>query len=1354
MRHPNQIEPLEPRLLFTAVPLITEFLASNSDGLQDEDGDRSDWIELFNAGDSALDLTGWYLTDDAGNLDQWSFPSITLAPDELLIVFASGKSRADADGTELHTNFKLSSDGEYLALVEDDGATVAHAYAPQFPEQFADRSYGLAMTANDVVLVAEGSTARHHIPTGSINGWNTAGFNDSGWTSGATGIGYENSPGDNPNYAALIESTLPSGTTSFYMRQTFNVADTSAFSSLMLRMRYDDGFVAYLNGELIAADNAPGSPVYNSLATAQLGDFLSVDFQPFDISEHLDKLIVGTNVLAIQGLNLINSSDYLIEPELIAGVAQVVTPHEVGFFTSPTPGTVNGQSFEGIVADTQFSVDRGFYDSPISVAITTATPGASIVYTLDGSAPAVTTGGVITNGTLYTNPLNITGTETVRAMGYMAGFESTNIDTHTYIFPADVIDQDAAFTLAQGFPPAWGGTSPDYGVDASDVNNADFISALTAIPTISINIDADDLFANDGIYTNSTAHGSAWERAASIELINPDGSVGFQENAGLRIQGGAFRNHSLSKKHSFRIVFRGEYGVGELHYPLFGADAVDEFDTITLRMDSNDGWSWDSAGSRPQYARDEFGRQTQLALGQPSSHGARAHLYLNGVYWGLYNPVERPDANFSASYYGGDPDNWDVINTGSATDGNTNSWNTLVGLAQNVANAGSEAQRTTAYYHLQGANQDGSNNPAVENYLDVDNYIDYLITNFYGGNADWPHNNYYMGRERGLDSTGFKFHMWDAEWSLGLNASVNSDRTGVSAGPAEPYSDLRASAEFRLAFADRVHRAFFNDGPLTTANAIERYQGILDTIDSAINAEVGRWGDQHNGAGYDRNDWLGESNSVINGWLTQRANIFVNQLRNAGLYSTIAAVVWNQRGGTIDDGFGIALGASVGNIYYTLDGSDPRAIGGGLSANAIQYTGTPINLTDHATVTARVRHLGTWSAIDQADFVLADTPADATNLRVTELHYNPQGPTAAELAAGFTDGDAFEFIELLNTSAVTISLHGVQLKRTIVDGQRDGVAFTFGLTALAPGERIVVVSDLAAFTQRYGTGINTAGQYAGNLANGGETLRLTDADNNTIQQFAYDDAVSWPATPDGDGPSLVVINHEGNYNSGNNWEASTTTNGTPGEDEATAIPGDITGDGFVGAEDLDALLALWGDAAASSPQASNADLDGNGTVGSGDLSIVIANFGNATPPATPTSNGQSPTDNDNDNTAPGSNNAGNNNNNNNNNAPTRPTYTRPAAADTPTSPTPTAPIPPTRRSDTGLTSAQQQVGATQSNADALALSRPVTRPEARDASLTAATAKPKPRFDALALRSDAQTRSGGSGLRTHQPKTR
>ncbi|MBI5693296.1 MAG: CotH kinase family protein [Verrucomicrobia bacterium] len=134
--------PLLATAALRADPVISEFLAINDTGLVDNDGRRSDWIEIRNPDPVPVNLEGWYLTDNAANKDKWKFPAVTIPPDGYLVVYASNQNRRDP-AKPLHTNFVLEGSGEYLALVKPDGSTVASEFAPAFPEQFADISYGL-----------------------------------------------------------------------------------------------------------------------------------------------------------------------------------------------------------------------------------------------------------------------------------------------------------------------------------------------------------------------------------------------------------------------------------------------------------------------------------------------------------------------------------------------------------------------------------------------------------------------------------------------------------------------------------------------------------------------------------------------------------------------------------------------------------------------------------------------------------------------------------------------------------------------------------------------------------------------------------------------------------------------------------------------------------------------------------------------------------------------------------------------------------------------------------------------------------------------------------------------------------
>ena len=130
--HPDAAERAAPAC-------ISEFLADNQHGLKDDKGERSGWVEIYNAGSGTLSLAGWFLTDNRTNLTKWRFPGVSLLPAKYLVVFASGQDRG-LDLGQLHTNFRLNPQGGYLALV--DRATNIVSEFAVYPELAADTSYG------------------------------------------------------------------------------------------------------------------------------------------------------------------------------------------------------------------------------------------------------------------------------------------------------------------------------------------------------------------------------------------------------------------------------------------------------------------------------------------------------------------------------------------------------------------------------------------------------------------------------------------------------------------------------------------------------------------------------------------------------------------------------------------------------------------------------------------------------------------------------------------------------------------------------------------------------------------------------------------------------------------------------------------------------------------------------------------------------------------------------------------------------------------------------------------------------------------------------------------------------------
>ena len=153
---------LESRRLLAANLVISEFMASNSNGIVDSFGDHSDWLEIHNAGDASANLNDYFLTDNASDPEEWRFPSESLAAGGYQVVFASGRDLAVA-GQELHTNFKLSADGEYLGLIRASDDTPQFEYAPTFPAQTSDISYGL-FNADDPNMPVSSSRFRPPAP--------------------------------------------------------------------------------------------------------------------------------------------------------------------------------------------------------------------------------------------------------------------------------------------------------------------------------------------------------------------------------------------------------------------------------------------------------------------------------------------------------------------------------------------------------------------------------------------------------------------------------------------------------------------------------------------------------------------------------------------------------------------------------------------------------------------------------------------------------------------------------------------------------------------------------------------------------------------------------------------------------------------------------------------------------------------------------------------------------------------------------------------------------------------------------------------------------------------------------------
>jgi hypothetical protein len=1009
------LERLESRLVLDAAMLrITEFVASNDNGIEDAQGKNSDWVEIFNAGDEAVDLSGMYLTDDDENLQEWEFPEGVILPaGGYRLVFASNNDDSWVGG-ELHASFALGADGEFLALVDKDGSTIIDQYTPEYPPQLEDISYGRAMqpTGAQTTILATGAAAKAIVPTSGALGltWTQTNFDDASWPiSGPTGLGYENNPGDPVNYVSQIKTTLPGAIGTAYIRVKFNLTTLEGIGQLTLRMKYDDGFAAFINGRPVADANAPEALSWDSTTGAARSDSLALQFEDFDVSTAIPHLKLGENVLAIHALNQSTGSDMLIVPELVAQPMSIVEPELVGHFYIPSPGYGNGTSpVAGFTADPAYSVPHGFYSTPQLVTISTSTPGATIVYTTNGSTPQVDANLNVINGTLYVSPLTVSNTTTLRARAFKATYEPSFPSASSYLFVNDIISQSPQ---GQSPGPGWptgnvNGQILDYGIDPDIITlyGAQAVKdSLLSISTFSITTDLANLFdPSTGIYVHAGNRGRSWERPASVELIYPDGTTGFEVNAGLRIRGGYSRSGD-NPKHAFRFFFRGEYGNGMLNYPLFGNEGVDEFDVLDLRTSQNYSWSF-GGDAQNTFEREVFGRDLQRDLGDPYTRSRYHHLYVNGVYWGLFQTQEKVQEFYGESYFGGQEEDYDVIvasnsYTTEAEVGNDVAWRQLFDYAQALQT--SPQTNANLYWTMQGLNPDGTRNPSLPVLLDVDNLINYMLIVFYTGGfdsglsrflGDNAPNNWFGIYNRVTADRGFQFFIHDNEHSLGAGGTGSIDRTGpfnngnqnsfYHSNPQYLHQDLMAHPEYKQRFIDHVQSSFFNGGAMTPAASIARLMERVSESEPAIIAEAARWGDSKVNPPRNKGHWQSQINYLTGTYFSQRGNVVLNQLRNDGLYTTFAAPTFSQHGGIVPNGYQLTMTAGAGTIYYTTDGqTDPRAIGGGVNPSAaVQTYGGPISISGPTTVKARLlTSTGQWSGLVEAAFSLNATPGDFDN---------------------------------------------------------------------------------------------------------------------------------------------------------------------------------------------------------------------------------------------------------------------------------------------------------------------------------------------------------------------------------------
>jgi hypothetical protein len=735
---------------------------------------------------------------------------------------------------------------------------------------------------------------------------------------------------------------------------------------------------------------------------------------------------------------------------------------DIMYFANATPGAENVRSL--FLVPPIFTVQHGFYEKAFDLELIKSSDEIEIYYTLDASTPSNT------NGTLYSTPINIATTTVIRAVSYNSTNGLSTTVTSSYIFAEDVKSQS---NDQPGYPTTW--LTPIHGTDDYDripANydmKADFINtsevsdvlteSLKSLPVISIVTDIDNLFSEStdpdlgGIYTyngepdgptiNLEYHlGRGWKRAASVEYFNSDeldGSLDFQANCAIKIHGGATRTRAKTEKHSFKIGFKSEYGPSKLEEKVFGKGSPKKYDWLILR-----------GGFAPRLGlqvKDPWAKLTMRDMGQYASYNKFVHVFINGLYWGMYNLSERMDENCMRDNLGGSADDYDIVKDYYEVEaGDTRAWDKLVAYAKD------EIDDPANYQYLLGNNSDGTPNAAYDKLLNDENLLDYMIMNIYAGTGDWDHHNWAAARRK-TNSEGFHFLTWDAEGvfkdvSVGdiVNKSKDNRPTGV-------FADLLMNEQFKNKFIGKVNMHFFEEGALTPQPCLERYEKILGAIDSALICDQARWV-------YDENDiWNTSYHDFIYDYFPPRTERVFTQLVSEGLYPIVDFPRFSNGNNTFADTVDLFMNtSSEGEILYTLDGTDPGYFKQSKSESIFVYDNMPLPLEIGTNiVTARVKQDSLWSRLITKKFTVKSTSTTTLANRFTgpeeNLHSYPN-PIENDVQI------AFSLLEPAQISIRVYNVFGTEVASVLDEYiSANEYALNWNAGSLSPGMYICVFEN-------------------------------------------------------------------------------------------------------------------------------------------------------------------------------------------------------------------------------------------------------------------------------------------------------
>jgi hypothetical protein len=790
---------------------INEVVSSNSIYM-DEDGDTPDWLEIHNSGNQDVSINGWSLSDDVTGIAKWTFPNITLTPDEYMILWASSKDRKTIN----------------------------------YPR----------------TLINHGDVFKYLIPTSEPNSnWNSLNFDDSNWSSGPSGFGYND--GDDA-------TIIPNGTQSIYLRKTFTINNLAAISSFILDLDYDDAFVAYINGNEVARANINGTPpAYNSgtITDHEAQMYSGGNPERFLITDFTSILNEGENILTIQAHNTnINSSDFTIipflsaffstpsntgvEPPTILGLKKSnlhtnfkissssetirlnnasgnliyqiiaenlpentsigvsITSEDIVSYLETTLGYENSsQEYLGSVqSEVVFSNQGGLIDAPISLSLSGNTSEEVIRYTIGENNPTET-------ATLYTSPIQINEDTTVRAQIFLENYIPSSVTTKTYI-----------------------------------LNTSNLTFTDSNLPIVIINTEGGAEIPDEPKILGTMKIIQRPDGARNfLTDANTDEFLDYSGTIGIEIRGSS--SQTLPKK---------PYGIDTLE-----DDGIEDKNVKLLGMPKENDWILNSFAFDDSMMRDYISYEMARQMGQYATNLKYCEVILNGEYIGLYalsEKIKRDGDRVDIAKISDDENSLPEITGGyiiqtdrTGGDNPPEAWNNNgAGYIHEKPNSDDITSQQSSY--IESVFRDLDNNATNSNItsgypsiIDIPSFVDYMLMAEIASNVDaYALSTYYHKDRSGKLRAG---PVWDYNLTYGNDLfEWGFDRSftdvwqfNYSNVGAYFWSDLFNNSTFKCYLSKRFNEVTSAGEPLNYDYISSLIDDTAELISEALVRENERW---------------------------------------------------------------------------------------------------------------------------------------------------------------------------------------------------------------------------------------------------------------------------------------------------------------------------------------------------------------------------------------------------------------------------------------------------------------------------------------------------------------------------------